>query len=140
MWFHYRSTSSLYILCNLYYTANTSLPCPQMASAWRVVGFFAVVFVAPALLLLLPLHARYSLYPPRALHAATTDTRQMRPYTSAFWCQVRHKNSLLTQTGEIMRTIFVKEIHPEFGHEPLRSREIQPQYSELLMVCSAVLT
>jgi len=58
-----------------------------MASAWRVVAFFVVVFVVPVVLIVVPLHARYSRYPSRAVRVVTSDTLDLHAWASSFWCQ-----------------------------------------------------
>ncbi|XP_018010242.1 uncharacterized protein LOC108667700 [Hyalella azteca] len=58
-----------------------------MASAWRVVAFFVVVFLVPALLITLPLYARYTLYPTRYLALSPSDTLDLHYMASTFWCQ-----------------------------------------------------
>ncbi|XP_063849270.1 uncharacterized protein LOC135093692 [Scylla paramamosain] len=59
-----------------------------MASAWRVISFFLVVFVLPTVLISLPLYARYHLYHTRHLPMTETDTRALNYAVSPFWCQV----------------------------------------------------
>lgn len=59
----------------------------KMASAWRVISFFVVVFVLPAVLISLPLYARYHLYPARHFPMTETDTRALNHAVSSFWCQ-----------------------------------------------------
>ncbi|CAL4124420.1 unnamed protein product, partial [Meganyctiphanes norvegica] len=59
----------------------------QMASAWRVISFFVVVFVLPSILISLPLYARYHLYYQRQLSVTETDTRDLHDTVSSFWCQ-----------------------------------------------------
>lgn len=60
-----------------------------MASAWRVISFFLVVFVLPTVLISLPLYARYHLYHTRHLLMTETDMRALNDAVSSFWCQVR---------------------------------------------------
>ncbi|XP_063600859.1 uncharacterized protein LOC134776999 isoform X2 [Penaeus indicus] len=59
----------------------------KMASAWRVISFFLVVFVLPTVLISLPLYARYHLYHARHLPMTETDTRALNHAVSSFWCQ-----------------------------------------------------
>lgn len=59
----------------------------KMASAWRVISFFLVVFVLPTVLISLPLYARYHLYHARHLPMTETDTRALNYAVSSFWCQ-----------------------------------------------------
>lgn len=58
-----------------------------MASAWRVISFFLVVFVLPTVLISLPLYARYHLYHTRHIPMTETDTRALDYAVSSFWCQ-----------------------------------------------------
>ncbi|XP_045596986.2 uncharacterized protein [Procambarus clarkii] len=59
----------------------------KMASAWRVISFFLVVFVLPTVLISLPLYARYHLYHARHMPMTETDTRALNHAVSSFWCQ-----------------------------------------------------
>ncbi|XP_042222257.1 uncharacterized protein LOC121866557 [Homarus americanus] len=59
----------------------------KMASAWRVISFFVVVFVLPTVLISLPLYARYHLYHARNVPMTETDTRALNHAVSSFWCQ-----------------------------------------------------
>lgn len=64
-----------------------------MASAWRVISFFLVVFVLPTVLISLPLYARYHLYHTRHLPMTETDTRALNDAVSPFWCQGQRVSS-----------------------------------------------
>uniref|UniRef100_A0A0P4W959 E3 ubiquitin-protein ligase APD1-4 N-terminal domain-containing protein n=1 Tax=Scylla olivacea TaxID=85551 RepID=A0A0P4W959_SCYOL len=64
-----------------------------MASAWRVISFFLVVFVLPTVLISLPLYARYHLYHTRHLPMTETDTRALNYAVSPFWCQGQRVSS-----------------------------------------------
>ncbi|XP_045126847.1 uncharacterized protein LOC123513639 isoform X3 [Portunus trituberculatus] len=64
-----------------------------MASAWRVISFFLVVFVLPTVLISLPLYARYHLYHTRHLPITETDTRALNDAVSPFWCQGQRVSS-----------------------------------------------
>ncbi|KAG0713750.1 hypothetical protein GWK47_015529 [Chionoecetes opilio] len=65
----------------------------KMASAWRVISFFLVVFVLPTVLISLPLYARYHLYHTRHMPMTETDTRALNHAVSSFWCQGQRVSS-----------------------------------------------
>lgn len=65
----------------------------KMASAWRVISFFLVVFVLPTVLISLPLYARYHLYHTRNLPMTETDMRALNDAVSSFWCQGQRVSS-----------------------------------------------
>lgn len=69
-----------------------------MASAWRVVAFFVIVFLVPVLLITLPLYARYTLYPARLLALSPADTLDLHAMASSFWCQVRTLLEILVKS------------------------------------------
>ncbi|KAF2361573.1 protein of unknown function DUF4793 [Trinorchestia longiramus] len=93
------------VVCNIIYADPVEDDPPQherdtlkehihkMASAWRVVAFFVIVFLVPVLLITLPLYARYTLYPARSLALTASDTLDLASIASSFWCQGQRLSS-----------------------------------------------